>query len=1835
MCGIVCYFGGAGNNLTRILSGMATIIYRAPDSTGVGLLGDDREPIIVRKAVGALPQLVSSLIERGVYPNPDETSLILRLPDDSREALAACQTQLLRREGFLQNPPAPGRVPPAASLSFDQLVALDPDRTRRLQPGQAGRAGGLPVYHVTNRRRLKDLVDTLTSRYDLSPRVTQTIIGDALQRQYRRMETNSPVPVSIEKLLESFAEVFERVYWGDCEAFCAEPERRHKLQDPLSRKHMWRLLVKTPIPVPEDYDWDAVRCLFRLLDGVLLSRLHSEPDLAERLTRSMNGLSGVRESTVGAGGVTAQPRSDGFGLPLAWLDLYRAEKSVNVYGLAAASAYQFLKQEKTPQAVSELSLGEALPAGTTDPYTLRFLATPIIGHGRWALQSAVTANNAHPFIDRDGERSVVMNGQFNVTTENRLREFLFHARLYPRTENSGEYLALLWGHYFQVLEQEKQRCEFVQGEIEAGLDDLCLGSETIDYRILHRVRGRSTKELDEMAFLEAVRKIVAEGGQIAVAAISTRSPQRLYLAAHNRPVFIVQRSDNDDIMLVSDINAAMGLFPQVLIRDRKKALLKLERERQRGLRQAPQGHSGDAEREALNASYQVAKQRLLDSFKVRVFALDQDNLIARIDPVVEQDGIRRRITFSNFDGGPAPAIDAIETVLDPLEIRKETLKSFYQMHLAEIPERLLGALQLACPSDSAFADLPFREKYLLHHFGPHLETLNRMILFGMGSSYHVALMARAAFRQLLPQLNCLALRPVEVEQVAWSLDPDRDLVLLLSASGTSADMVELARDLGRHRVSAVGITEKPFSDMALSTLKSGGVIPIRCGEEVTYTAVKSTAALLMATHLSAVWLARRMDRSDAARRLLDQLREVPAALSRVLGDPAAAEFSARFNARFGASTTALVIDALDDGGSGREAASKLEDAAWTVAAKCIDYRALSLNLLTGHGERRLVLVNATSEKRRGEALGVMKQLACADVPFAAVACENGDNEEIQSYTNGLAYFVPNLGEVLQPYADLVVFNLLAAGFAATAGRTPPGFPRNRAKSVTVARSRPEPGVPSARPLLEYLEAVNQGQPPLPPSPTPFAWEGNAHCGSEADYYRSLGLLGGVLSAVHPRPKLMSAETSPTDRLSEALAGVLFEQDELIFAACDQAALAIARDLVALWDSQSSGVAAAVPIQQINAARLSDALVLVLSTKSGGFDLDFERLAPFGSRAAWFGPDLPTRVRQAFSDSLGYFAVADEWQRVLPEALYFVLNLQLLDVLKTHRPKAADPQERMLRLAPYLFDAVLNDANLDLQIRQAVALNRNYRSASFLGSNRGTGLAWSECFDRSGSLAVESYLYAEGAYGPVVTVDSDPRKYVPLGSRLEMVTTFGADRIAAWEKQFLGGRSVDDFTAAPDITSIRPEARPLLVEGTWYLPVLRPDYAADRDNLIIVDATSGRNIPQAMDALSVYGCRYARIVLIVQRPEAGEELPKGLFQYPLSQVLELPPLYLGGRNFAIPDQLLPPAMNLVAVRMASVLAAERKIAGGLTAETLLRHAFGTLGEALQQAGVRPEALNHRVIEALKHLAPVVDAVTGVTGYRIKTVRSRKELGDPVASAQFEAPQQTLKSFDARTGIGPALFLAREEPSSTCADTVSPVTGTQPVEAVDSSWFVVYGNSLSGLTHRRLEFGLDPAEHPRIEIPILNRNRQIARLLHVSLRYKPWNHTAKASDQSRETAEALGKNTRSHAFPPTHYMNILNLFDEEVASEPFPWSDRLLTLLPRSLLFSRSSKSVAGILADRARDLLRRLKTGAVRGDIQPIGAAIESLWPHLGEIESYEDTSRWTRLKDALLSFLNA
>lgn len=105
-----------------------------------------------------------------------------------------------------------------------------------------------------------------------------------------------------------------------------------------------------------------------------------------------------------------------------------------------------------------------------------------------------------------------------------------------------------------------------------------------------------------------------------------------------------------------------------------------------------------------------------------------------------------------------------------------------------------------------------------------------------------------------------------------------------------------------------------------------------------------------------------------------------------------------------------------------------------------------------------------------------------------------------------------------------------------------------------------------------------------------------------------------------------------------------------------------------------------------------------------------------------------------------------------------------------------------------------------------------------------------------------------------------------------------------------------------------------------MPVLRNDYAPSEDNLIIIDATSERIFAHAIGELATYGCRYARIIVISQEAFCNDAKEKLLFQYPISQLIELPALR-GKNDETMPLSLLPFSMNLLGAAMASAAAKE--------------------------------------------------------------------------------------------------------------------------------------------------------------------------------------------------------------------------------------------------------------------------------------------------------------------------
>jgi hypothetical protein len=102
MCGIVVYYGNAQNRLTRILTGMWAIIYRAPDSTGIGLIGSDLEPLKIRRELGSVENLIDRLLVDPVFEETDLQAGAFIETDTASQAgyIARFQKRLLAHEGF-------------------------------------------------------------------------------------------------------------------------------------------------------------------------------------------------------------------------------------------------------------------------------------------------------------------------------------------------------------------------------------------------------------------------------------------------------------------------------------------------------------------------------------------------------------------------------------------------------------------------------------------------------------------------------------------------------------------------------------------------------------------------------------------------------------------------------------------------------------------------------------------------------------------------------------------------------------------------------------------------------------------------------------------------------------------------------------------------------------------------------------------------------------------------------------------------------------------------------------------------------------------------------------------------------------------------------------------------------------------------------------------------------------------------------------------------------------------------------------------------------------------------------------------------------------------------------------------------------------------------------------------------------------------------------------------------------------------------------------------------------------------------------------------------------
>jgi hypothetical protein len=733
-------------------------------------------------------------------------------------------------------------------------------------------------------------------------------------------------------------------------------------------------------------------------------------------------------------------------------------------------------------------------------------------------------------------------------------------------------------------------------------------------------------------------------------------------------------------------------------------------------------------------------------------------------------------------------------------------------------------------------------------------------------------------------------------------------------------MVQTAKQLLNLKAIMVGITEKTFADMALLAYKSGGVVPILSGEEVTVSGVKSTVCMLFCIFLFSTWLAARKGRHAAARQALENLAQIPNAIEGILEDKDLKERSRKLARCYSNCQAVVFIDAQQCSGAGREVALKLEENGWSTIGKTLDYseaapfagKELPLDIL--------VIVNATCKRRLDEAIGIMERLRHRGTHFLSISIAHRQQALIDTYAAERSIYLPRLPEELQTFVDLVFYYQFAFYFGLAQGREIGIPPRNRAKSLTVSRNLEVNYRQPAERLLLIKEA-NQAHSTVEKVVERAAkrshWEAQAASDIERRYYRSMRRL--AKSIVCPSPsfsRLEGLDAQTAERLSDTLFSDASDVEEIIFVTLDRIADAAARAVVNQWRLLIDA-----PFRVLNpwesAAHLPEGALLIVTAGSHSSTKVLDQVltnadCPF----VYVGPE-PADASFAESKScIGCFSVATDSSLYDFDLLYARFNELFVKFWQLVAPDKAAVVERHVSMGAQVILEVLNNADLLDDIRGAMRNNSTYTTAFFIGPPNGIGLAWLECFDRFSPVILEHHPFGHSAHGPLVTVD--PRveqKFVKLEPRDNMTARYGKSKVLEWEETFLDGKPVDAFLSQHMPSAPRDWRQPFLSEESWYLPVLHPAYQTVEDNLIIMDTTSNLYFHQAVDELATFGCRYPRMVVLSQATSVTGLRAAGVFRFPISNLILLPGIPYQYKRHPISEFHLPHCLNLVALAMA--------------------------------------------------------------------------------------------------------------------------------------------------------------------------------------------------------------------------------------------------------------------------------------------------------------------------------
>ncbi|THB73102.1 MAG: hypothetical protein D3926_24495 [Desulfobacteraceae bacterium] len=1505
MCGIVVYYGDAENPLARVLSGMWAIIYRAPDSTGVGLVGSEIEPLKIRRELGSVYNLVDRLVDTPVFDDT-ELRVVSILDDGSPELIDFIrdnQNKLLAFEGFNIQAPISKGDDSSPYLNWETLI--DSRHILEMEPGTPGAPDLQEHIRIDSANSFRSAIKRMTFNFDLPLVVVEKLFEKALEQQIQIHIQDSVLPVSSIELLQEFRQLFDSYAHDEIPSQPRRKSSQVDLKNPYARKYLWKCLKSLVLIVPSDFTKDGVANLFRRIDSAVLAGEPRTQTFDDMIQVIFENFWCLNKNTP----------------PVGWRTLYRTERLYNVYGLAAASVLAFFQTTVYMKTMIENASENGLPPGhipgRTHPCLLKFMAMPVIAQGRWAIQSSISVRNAHPFLDENKIRAVVLNGQFHSQTESRVKEYLIQvAGIRPRSDNSTELFSLLWGYYFDTAYMASQRYETIERQHRLDLEDISICSQSIDWSIFKSLKNKTKHDIDEMSFIRAMEVMLMSGGQFAVSGISLISKDRILLGVHKRPVYIVRRLDTADFMIVSDINAAIGLFPQSLAQSASIKLRKLLTEySKKSVIVEPAVFSGQTESE--NEWFRQAKMDILKPFQVEIYALDQERIFATVQTVTAGQSVLRTLEIKDFSGEIRTDIHPEVTYLTPLTFYKDFGKTFYEEHLLETPGLMQELISRYTDPATGLPVFDIRTRLLTRRFGNRLASLNRMILVSTGFSYELSNIVEKNMERFFPDINIMVTSPLDMDHVESSINPDRDLVVMVSWSGTTSDMIDFASHLISRNILMVGITEKPFSDMGLVLKKSVGVIPVFSGEEATVVPLKSAICMLLVLDLFCLYILNATRNSNKTIvKLIKELSMIPQKLSDMLTDDHILEFCRETASQTMKSNRHYIIDSLHYTGSGKLGVLNLELNAWTSMGTAIDYSEQDAFVNTPVDPSSFVMVNATCREQLKDAVTFIQKLKEAGRAFFAVTYKNKERKEIQASARQTA-LLPKVQDYFQPFIDLPFMFLFGFYLGLANGRISGQMPRNLAKSVTAGRAK-DSAARQASDLVKDLKEKNRCVPTLPAKltslNTPLSWVEESTSTIETTFYKDLVRLSALFHETDTFSAIFkSFDHEKIQALAEHIFKYLADDGMIVFVPLDKHAESGCRNFIRIWSLLFSLPLLVEYPEKFKGGQTTDRLVVAVASQPAAPELVAQITADSPSHALiWLGPEYNKGITRPFEQSFGAYYIKDTLLHCPNELIYMALCQFFAAILSKHNPEHASALTDQFKLFLPAVISILNDQTLKRSLKLAMDENYLYKKTLFITSFKGNSIAWEYKFKPHIRRSLESETFGTSTYSRLVLVDPEyPSKYIRLRPRSQMAVDYDQEMLLQLEKRYLGGISIDDFLDQYALPLEPDTVMPFLIDEHWFLPALHPEYDTDKDCLVIIDATSETHFDAALDELATFASRYARLIVITQNAFAHDGRLSALKKYPVSHLVLLPGLPgKAGQSTAWSDFVLPVIMNII-------------------------------------------------------------------------------------------------------------------------------------------------------------------------------------------------------------------------------------------------------------------------------------------------------------------------------------